>query len=302
MLVDDGYDVTVLDDLSTGHRDAVPPGARLVVGSIEDAEPMLADGFDVVLHFAARSLVGESVAHPERYWRANVGGTLALLEAMRATDTRRIVFSSTAAVYGNPDHVPITVDHPARPTNPYGASKLAVDHMLRSYTTAYGFAAVSLRYFNVAGARGAQGERHRDETHLVPNALRAVLGDGPPLRVFGQDYPTPDGTAVRDYIHVVDLARAHLLALQSLTGDAGQGDHRVHNLGTGTGSSVLEVIAAVERVTGKAVPWEPAARRTGDPAILVADGSGAVRELGWRIDHDLDAMVADAWAFERGRS
>lgn len=300
VLVTAGYDVTVLDDLSTGHRDAVPDGARLVVGSLETgAAELLAEGVDVVLHFAAKSLVGESVAHPERYWRANVGGTLALLEAMRTAGSRRIVFSSTAAVYGDPDEVPIPVDHPTRPTNPYGASKLAVDHMLTSYARAHGFAAVSLRYFNVAGARGAQGERHRPETHLIPNALAAAAGTGPPLAVFGQNYPTPDGTAVRDYIHVADLADAHLRALDSIAGEAAAGTHRIHNLGTGTGSSVLQVIAAVEQVTGRPVRWTAAPRRSGDPAVLVADGAAAGRELGWRVRRGLEEMVADAWQFSR---
>ena len=302
VLLDAGYDVIVLDDLSTGHRDAVPPGARLVVGSIEtDAAELLQDAVDIVLHFAARSLVAESVARPELYWRTNVAGTLALLEAMRSADARRIVFSSTAAVYGDPDEVPIPVSHPTRPTNPYGASKLAVDHMLTSYARAHDFAAVSLRYFNVAGARGAQGERHGRETHLVPNALAAAAGDGPALSVFGQDYPTPDGTAVRDYIHVVDLADAHLRAVDAVAGDEAAGTHRVYNLGSGTGSSVLQVITEVERVTGRPVPWSAAPRRAGDPAVLVADGTAARRELGWQVRRGLDEMVADAWRFRTGR-
>jgi len=292
-LLDAGHSVVVLDDLSTGHRDAVPSGAELVEAGLRDCEPVLARGFDAVLHFAAKSLVAESSARPELYWDNNVGGTLALLEAMRRTGVERLVFSSTAAVYGEPEQVPIPVDHPVRPTNPYGASKLAVDHMLTSFANAYGLAATSLRYFNVAGARGAQGERHAVETHLIPNAIAAATGAGEPLSVFGRDYPTPDGTAVRDYIHVVDLAEAHLRALDALTPE----EHRIYNLGTGTGSSVLEVVHAVADVTGREVPVRDAPRRVGDPAVLVADGSAAERDLGWRPSRSLHDMVADSAAF-----
>jgi UDP-glucose 4-epimerase len=292
-LLDAGHSVVVLDDLSTGHRDAVPSGAELAEAGLRGCEPVLARGFDAVLHFAAKSLVTESGARPELYWDNNVGGTLALLEAMRRTGVERLVFSSTAAVYGEPEQVPIPVDHPVRPTNPYGASKLAVDHMLTSFANAHGLAATSLRYFNVAGARGAQGERHAVETHLIPNAIAAATGAGEPLSVFGRDYPTPDGTAVRDYIHVVDLAEAHLRALDALT----PGEHRIYNLGSGAGSSVLDVVRAVTDVTGREVPVHDAPRRVGDPAVLVADGSAAERDLGWRPSRSLRDMVADAAAF-----
>jgi UDP-glucose 4-epimerase len=292
-LLDAGHSVVVLDDLSTGHRDAVPPRAGLVEAGLRECEPVLARGFDAVLHFAAKSLVAESSARPELYWDNNVGGTLALLEAMRHTGVERLVFSSTAAVYGEPEQVPIPVDHPGRPTNPYGASKLAVDHMLTSFANAHGLAATSLRYFNVAGARGAQGERHAAETHLIPNALAAATGAGGPLTVFGRDYPTPDGTAVRDYIHVVDLADAHLRALDALSA----GVHRIYNLGSGAGSSVLDVVHAVADVTGCEVPVRDAPRRVGDPAVLVADGTAAERDLGWCPSRNLHDMIADAAAF-----
>src|SRR5918998_4336537 len=205
-LLEGGHEVTVLDDLSTGHADAVPSGARFVQASLHDSAPVLADVRpEAVLHFAAKSLVGQSQVEPEIYWETNVGGSLALLEAMRAVDCRRIVFSSTAATYGEPDQVPIREDAPTRPTNTYGASKLAVDHMLTSYAVAHSFAAVSLRYFNVAGAAYGCGERHATETHVIPLALQVVAGQRESLTVYGDDYPTRDGTCVRDYIHVQDL-------------------------------------------------------------------------------------------------
>ncbi len=291
VLLERDHEVTVLDDLSTGHADAVPAGARFVAASIFEAAPVLAEGFDAVLHFAAKSLVGESVAKPELYWHNNVSGSLALLEAMRTNGVRRIVFSSTAAVYGDPTSVPIASGAVTAPTNPYGASKLAVDLMLTSYAAAHDFAAVSLRYFNVAGAHGPVGERHTVETHLIPNVLRAVDGSGPPLQLFGTDYPTPDGTAVRDYIHVTDLAEAHVLALAV----AEPGSHAIFNLGSGVGSSVAEVVHAVEQVTGRPVPREVRPRRAGDPAQLVADGALAQEHLGWRPTRSLEQMVADAW-------
>jgi UDP-glucose 4-epimerase len=292
VLLERGHEVTVLDDLSTGHADAVPSGARFVHGSIFDAVAALDDRTDGVLHFAAKSLVSESVSRPELYWRNNVSGTLALLESVRAAGIPRFVFSSSAATYGEPAVVPIPVDAATHPTNPYGASKLAVDMMLTSYANAYGLGAVSLRYFNVAGAYGRVGERHAVETHLIPNVLRAVDGSGGPLQMFGTDYPTPDGTAVRDYIHVADLAEAHILALES----AAAGTHTIYNLGSGVGSSVREVVAAIEQVTGRPVPRVEHARRAGDPAVLVADGSLAHERLGWTPTRSLEQMVADAWA------
>jgi len=300
-LVRAGHDVTVLDDLSTGFRDAVPDGTQFVEGTLaEAAGPVLAQGplFDGVLHFAAKAVVSESVAHPERYWHTNVGGTLALLDAMRAAAVPRLVFSSTAATYGEPAEVPITEHAPARPTNPYGASKLAVDLMITSEAQAHGLAAVSLRYFNVAGAVDGYGERHANETHIVPVALQVVRGDREAFSVYGDDYPTPDGTCIRDYVHVDDLARAHLLALD----DAPPGEHAIYNLGNGAGFSVLDVVEAVRRVTGHPVPTVISARRPGDPAVLVASGARIREDLGWvPRKPSVDEMVADAWAFERSR-
>ena len=292
-----GHEVTVLDDLSTGHADAVPPGARFVQASITDASSTLATGFDGVVHFAAKSLVGESASSPELYWHNNVLGSLALLDAMRAQAVPRIVFSSTAATYGEPADMPITEATPVRPTSPYGASKLAVDMMLSSYAKAYGLAAVSLRYFNVAGSYEGFGERHRTETHLVPNALLAADG-GPPLQIFGRDYPTLDGTAIRDYIHVRDLADAHVRALSRVV----PANHAIFNLGTGTGTSVLEIIDTVARITGREVATLDRPRRAGDPARLVADGRLAHRELGWRPSRSVSEMVSDAWEFHQGRA
>ena len=290
-----GHQVTVVDDLCRGHDWAVPAGADLRVLDISQPaaiRPVVAEGFDAVLHFAALSLVGESVAEPVRYFRANVGGTLNLLDAMRTAGVRRLVFSSTAAVYGEPDEVPIPETAPTRPTNPYGASKLAVDQAIAFEAVATGLGAVSLRYFNVAGASGRQGERHDPETHLIPNVLRVALGRNDAAQIFGTDYPTPDGTAVRDYIHVDDLARAHLLAL-TVTEQAG---HRVFNLGNGQGFSVREVVEAARRVTGHAIPAIESPRRAGDPAVLVASSERIRRELGWQPEKPgVDAMIADAW-------
>src|SRR6516164_1331374 len=250
-LVAAGHQVTVLDDLSTGHADAVPAGAAFISGTLRaDAKAALGSDTDAVLHFAASSLVGESVADPGKYWSNNLGGTLALLEAMRAAGTGKIVFSSTAAVYGEPEQTPIPETAPPRPTSPYGASKVAVDTALTEYARLHGFGAVSLRYFNVAGAHRAEGgawfgERHHPETHLIPNVLASVAAGGR-VQVFGDDYPTPDGTCVRDYIHVTDLADAHLRAL----GACRPGQHRVYNLGNGTGFSVRHVIDVCAEVTG----------------------------------------------------
>jgi UDP-glucose 4-epimerase len=290
----------VLDDLSTGHEDALPAGARFVRASLHDSAPVLADVRpEAVLHFAAKSLVGESQEAPERYWHNNVAGSLALLEAMRAADCRRIVFSSTAATYGEPEQVPIREDAVTRPTNTYGATKLAVDHMLTSYATAHGFAAVSLRYFNVAGAAFGLGERHATETHLIPIALQVAAGARDHLTVYGEDYPTPDGTCIRDYIHVEDLSDAHLLALPA----AAAGEHRIYNLGNGTGFSVQEVVDAVRQVTGSPVPVEVGPRRGGDPAQLVASSDRIRADLGWTPKHtDLAGIVRDAWEVARSRT
>jgi UDP-glucose 4-epimerase len=321
LLVAEGHDVIVLDDLSTGHGDAVPTGASFVRGTLRDDAPrLLADGVDAVLHLAAKSLVGESMAQPSLYWGNNLGGSLALLEAMRAAGTPRIVFSSTAAVYGEPETVPIEETAPTRPTSPYGGSKVAVDTALAEYARLHGLGAISLRYFNVAGAHpeaaggggpggagpaggggpGGEvrwlGERHSPETHLIPNVLAVAQsvarGSGGHLTLFGDDYPTEDGTCVRDYIHVADLARAHLLAL----GACQPGQHRIYNLGSESGFSNLEVLAECRAVTGVDIPAEIGPRRPGDPAVLVASSARIRADLGWAPERDLRAMVADAWA------
>jgi UDP-glucose 4-epimerase len=293
-LLEAGHRVTVLDDLSTGHADAVPEGANLVQAGVAEADSVLdRGGYDAVLHFAARSLVAESMAHPETYWRNNVGGTMLLLDAMRRAAVPRIVFSSTAAVYGEPDAVPIVEYAPTRPGNPYGASKLAIDHMLAGEAAGHGLAAVSLRYFNVAGAWRGLGERHATETHLIPIALQVAAGQRDVLEIFGDDYPTPDGTCVRDYVHVADLARAHLMALDAARPDRAM----IYNLGNGQGFSVLQVVDAVRSVTGHPVPVAVRDRRPGDPATLVASSELIRAELGWAPERSrLEDMIADAWA------
>jgi len=298
-LLEAGHEVVVLDNLERGHRAAVPPRARLVIADLLELEAVnaiLAEGFDAALHFAAFALVGESMSHPERYYRTNVGGTLNLLEAMLRAGVTRLVFSSTCAVYGQPEEVPIRESEPTRPTNPYGASKLTVDRMIGDFCHAHGFGAVSLRYFNVAGASGGLGEHHEPETHLIPNVLKAALAITPEVEIYGSDYPTRDGTAVRDYIHIEDLSAAHLLALDGTRAS----EHRIFNLGNGNGFSVREVIAAAQAVTGVAIPTRDAPRRPGDPPMLVA-GSDLIRtELGWRARKPaLEEMVADAWEFAR---
>jgi UDP-glucose 4-epimerase len=309
-LVAAGHDVVVLDDLSKGHRAAVDPAARLVHGSYGDRATLdavlAAEPVDAVLHCAARSLVGESVADPALYYRENVAGGVVLLEALREAGVRRLVFSSTAAVYGTPATVPIPEDAPLAPINPYGETKRTFEGALRWYAAAYGIRSVSLRYFNVAGASAANGEVHEPETHLVPNVLAAVEGRGS-VTVFGTDYPTPDGTCIRDYIHVEDLARAHLLALEATaptdprTASPGGGAAALAlNLGNGDGFSVREVLAAAEAATGRAVPHAVGPRRAGDPPVLVADASRARDVLGWEPAHrDLVEIVASAWAWRR---
>ncbi|MEV4972795.1 UDP-glucose 4-epimerase GalE [Streptomyces scopuliridis] len=295
-LLEAGHEVTVLDDLSTGFREGVPAGADFIEGRIQDAAKWLDPSYDAVLHFAAFSQVGESVAKPEKYWDNNVGGSMALLAAMRSAGVRTLVFSSTAATYGEPVSTPITEADPTAPTSPYGATKLAVDHMISGECAAHGLAAVSLRYFNVAGAYGSCGERHDPESHLIPLVLQVALGRREAISVFGEDYPTPDGTCVRDYIHVADLAEAHLRALDAATG----GEHLICNLGNGAGFSVREVIETVRAVTGHPVPEVVAPRRGGDPAVLVASAEAARDRLGWTPSRaDLAGIVTDAWAFAR---
>jgi UDP-glucose 4-epimerase len=297
-LAEAGHETVVFDDLSKGHAEAVPEGARLVRGNLLDGgfvRETLSEGFDGVLHFAALSLVGESVEEPERYYRNNVCGTLNLLEAMRETGAERLVFSSTAAVYGEPEEVPIRETAPALPTNPYGSSKLAVDRLIGAVAEARGLAATSLRYFNVAGASGRFGEDHHPETHLIPLVLKAAA-EGSSVKIFGTDYPTRDGTAVRDYIHVEDLGRAHLLALEA----AEPGEHRVYNLGNGTGFSVREVVEAALGVTGREIEAVVAPRRAGDPPTLVASSEKIQADLGWKPEKpEPEAMISDAWAWMR---
>ena len=297
-LAADGHEVTVLDDLSRGHRSALPAGAEWLDVDLLDAEATagaLARGFDGVLHFAALALVGESVVHPERYWRGNVLGTFNLLAAMRAAEVRRLVFSSTCAVYGEPAEVPIHEDVPTAPVNAYGNSKLAVDRMIADECRAHGLGAVSLRYFNVAGASGALGEDHDPETHLIPLVLQAARGKREHVSIFGTDYPTADGTAVRDYIHIEDLADAHGLGIES----AREGTHRIYNLGTGSGYSVREVIEAARSVTQTQIPAREEPRRPGDPAVLVASSARIRDELGWAPKRSLETMIGDAWAWHQ---
>ncbi|WP_405543878.1 UDP-glucose 4-epimerase GalE [Streptomyces phaeochromogenes] len=293
-LLEAGHEVTVLDNLSTGFREGVPAGAEFIEGDIRDAAKWLDSSFDAVLHFAAFSQVGESVVKPEKYWDNNVGGTMALLAAMRSAGVRKLVFSSTAATYGEPETTPIVESAPTSPTNPYGASKLAVDHMITGEAAAHGLAAVSLRYFNVAGAYGASGERHDPESHLIPLVLQVAQGRRDAISVYGDDYPTPDGTCIRDYIHVADLAEAHLLAVAA----AQPGEHLICNLGNGNGFSVREVVETVRQVTGHPIPEVAAPRRAGDPAVLVASAATARERLGWNPSRaDLAGIVADAWEF-----
>ncbi|WP_431883576.1 UDP-glucose 4-epimerase GalE [Micromonospora gifhornensis] len=302
MLLDAGHQVVVLDDLRTGHREALAPDATFVEAGIHDAARVLTPeaGFDGVLHFAALIAAGESMVAPERYWHNNTVGSLALLDAVRAAGVPRLVFSSTAAVYGNPVELPIVETAIKAPTNTYGATKLAVDMALTSEAIGHGLAAVSLRYFNVAGAYldgdTALGERHDPETHLIPIALEVAADRRDKLQLFGDDYPTIDGTCVRDYIHVADLARAHLLALDA----AVPGQHRIYNLGNGNGFTNRQVVEVVREITGHPLPVEMAPRREGDPAELVASAALARAELGWEPQKPtLHDMITDAWAFYR---
>jgi UDP-glucose 4-epimerase len=305
LLLETGHQVVVLDDLSTGHEDAIPAGAEFIPGRVHDLAGAVltrAAGFDGVLHFAAFIAAGESVTAPEKYWENNVIGSLRLLDAMRSAQVPRLVFSSTANIYGSPAEQPITEAEQAAPPNPYATSKLAVEYAITGYTGAHGLAAVSLRYFNAAGALirpdGSRGERHDPETHLIPNALMVAAGKREKLSLFGDDYPTPDGTCVRDYVHIADLASAHLLALDAIQ----PGEHRRYNLGNGTGFSNKEVIEAVRTVTGHPIPVEMAARRPGDPAVLVASSAKARAELGWTPQHpSLPDIITDAWTYAATR-
>jgi UDP-glucose 4-epimerase len=301
MLGRQGCQVTTLDDLSSGHRDAVLCG-DFVLGSCGDRgllDGLLARGFDAVMHFASFIQVGESVQHPDKYYANNVVNTLTLVDAMRAHGISRFIFSSTAAIFGEPVYTPIDERHPQNQINPYGRSKWMVEQMLADYDRAYGFKSVCFRYFNAAGAdpEGQLGERHDPETHLIPLVLQAASGRRPHISVFGRDYDTPDGTCIRDYVHIEDLCSAHWLGLQSMArGDGSQ----AYNLGNGNGFSVQEVIDTARRVTGQPVPVVYADRRAGDPACLVADSRLARARLGWAPRHErLDTIIEHAWRWEQ---
>ena len=294
MLLERRFEVTVLDDCSTGHIDAVPSGAKFIQGSILDPQIVSTAlaGCEAVIHFAAKSLVGESVEKPDLYFDVNVNGTRNLLNQMSGLGITKLVFSSTAATYGEPEVTPITEESRTKPTSPYGSTKLAVDQMI-SQDINKGLAAISLRYFNVAGAfkssYGWIAERHNPETHLIPNVLRATQLN--PLKLFGNDWATQDGTPIRDYVHVVDLIDAHILALKNLTA----GEHQIINLGSGGGYSVTQVIKAAAKVLGREIPVEVTTRRAGDPAVLIADIAKAEKVLGWKPERDIENMVSDAW-------
>jgi UDP-glucose 4-epimerase len=300
-LVQQGHAVVVYDNLCHSTRELLPPGVDFVQGEIADRdnlEKLLSTGFDGVMHFAALIEAGESMRHPELYFRNNSATTLTLLEAMISTGVHRLVFSSTAAVYGEPDVTPIPEDVPLRPTNPYGESKLLVEKMLFWMYRVHGFRYASLRYFNVAGAMGGRGEAHEPESHLIPLVLDVALGRRDHIKIYGEDYPTPDGTCIRDYIHVEDLAHAHLLAFEALA----TREQLIYNLGNGSGFSVREVIESARRVTGHPIPVESVPRRPGDPAILIASSEKIARELGWKPRHTrLDAIVQSAWAWHQIR-
>jgi UDP-glucose 4-epimerase len=295
-LLKDGHDVFVYDSLYKGHRQSVAPEATFVHADLMDGEELrrtLRDGgIEAVIHMAADSLVGESVVEPAKYYRNNVVAGLALLDAMNEENVRRIVFSSTAAVYGEPEKQPIEETDPTKPTNPYGESKLAFERALRWYENAYGLHYASLRYFNAAGATARCGEAHNPETHLIPAVLQAATGKRAQVEIFGDDYPTRDGTCVRDYIHVVDLARAHILALSILDEQSG-----IYNLGCGgEGYSVREVVDVACEVAGRDIPVRMSPRRAGDPAVLIASSARIKQELGWMPERqDLKTIITSAW-------
>ncbi len=303
VLAESGHEVTVFDNLSTGHAEAVRWG-RFIHGDLlsrEDIESAFADNrYSAVMHFCAKSLVGESMARPDLYYQNNVTGTLNLLDAMVKHGVPHFIFSSTAAVYGNPQYVPIDERHPAAPINPYGRTKFAAEMLLSDYDRAFGIKSIALRYFNAAGADpgGTLGENHEPETHLIPNILRSVRdGSGETLKVFGNEYPTPDGTCVRDYVHVLDICAAHLLALRHL---ADTGRSETLNLGNGTGFSVMEVIDCARRVTGRPIPFTIDAPRPGDPPVLVASATKAKEILAWSPQYtELEAIIETAWTWHR---
>jgi UDP-glucose 4-epimerase len=290
-----GHSVVVVDNLSQGHRENVPEEVRFIEADVANLAEVLSasDKIDALIHCASYIQVGESMHMPAKYWQNNVIQTIQLLDAVVSLGVKKLVFSSTAAVYGNPSQVPISEDAVTKPTNPYGMTKLADDMAISNYAAAYGIAACSLRYFNVAGAEVSYGERHQTETHIIPLALKAAAEDKP-FTIFGNDYDTPDGTCVRDYIHISDLADAHLLALENLQ----SGEHSIYNLGNGEGYSNKQVVACVEQITGKKLKLEYGPRRVGDPATLVATSDKARKQLGWKPQKtSLDEIVQDAWNF-----
>jgi len=299
-LIDEGHRVTIFDNMSRGHLEAVPAAANLITGDLEDRAALdrvfAAGSFDAVMHFAALIEAGESMKIPERYFRNNTANTLNLLEVMLAHGVGRLVFSSTAALYGNPVRVPIEEDDALAPTNAYGESKLLVEKILAWFHQCRGLRYVSLRYFNAAGAAGKRGENHQPESHLIPRVLQVALGQAKEVAIFGTDYPTPDGTCIRDYIHILDLASAHLAALDALASR----DRLIYNLGNGQGFSIREVLDVARRVTGHPIPAVETARRPGDPAILVASSARIQRELGWRPQYPgLDTIVSSAWEWHQ---
>ena len=302
LLLNKGHEVTIYDNLCHGHRSMVPARAEFIQGDLADQSHLeqifSSSTFDGVMHFAALIEAGESMQRPELYFRNNSAATLTLLEAMLAKGVHRLVFSSTAAVYGEPESTPIREDAPLRPTNAYGESKLLVEQMLSWMNRVHGFRYASLRYFNVAGAIEDRGEAHEPESHLIPLILDVALGKRNSIKVFGQDYPTPDGTCIRDYIHVQDLAHAHLLAFEALA----EHDRLIFNVGNGQGFTIRQVIESARRVTGHPIPVEEVERRPGDPAVLIASSEKIERELGWTREFDkLDDIVASAWKWHQQR-
>jgi len=302
LLLERGHAVVVYDNLCHSQASMVPPGATFVEGDVADSkrlEELLADGsFAGVMHFAALIEAGESMLKPELYFRNNTAATLGLLEAMVKKNLKKLVFSSTAAVYGEPVTTPIVEDAALAPTNAYGESKLLVEQMLSWIHRVHGLRYASLRYFNVAGALPGRGEAHEPESHLIPLILDVALGRRKNIKIFGQDYPTPDGTAIRDYVHVKDLAEAHLLAFQALD----QRDRMIYNLGNGQGFSVREVVESARRVTGRPIPVEELPRRAGDPAVLIASSAKIETDLGWKVNYlQLDDIVRSAWEWHQQR-
>jgi UDP-glucose 4-epimerase len=299
-LVQEGHDVIIFDNFSRGHREAIPSGMMWMAGDMssrEDLSRAFAQKVDAVMHFAALSQVGESVEKPDLYFHNNVSNGLNLLDAMLEYGVDKFIFSSTAAVYGEPSTSPITEDFPLLPTSPYGDSKLAFERVLKWYANAYKMRYVSLRYFNASGAAGEAGEDHEPETHLIPLVLQVALGRRKKITIFGDDYPTPDGTCIRDYIHVKDLADAHVQALTHL---ANTGENQIFNLGQGNGSSVREVIEVARKITGHPIPAEIGRRRAGDPSILVASNELIHNVLGWAPKYsDLQTIIGDAWAWHQ---